>query len=203
MEVKKENQALKQRLNLLSGKISLCLEIEKENNQLRTLFNMTPQTESKRLVARVIGVSPSPFVRMLKLNQGSEKGVKKGMAVKAPQGVVGFVFRVFKNYCDVLTITDPRSSVDIIVFRNRTRGMVKGSGSSEDISCSVHYILKETDLIVGDKVVTSGMGNRFPKGLPVGEVAKISKKPYGFYLQARLKPAVDLSRLEYAEILLE
>jgi rod shape-determining protein MreC len=96
----------------------------------------------------------------------------------------------------VRLVVDAGSGVDVLVQRTGARGFVRGSGDDRKYACSVEYMQRTDEVEVGDLLVTSGVGRRFPKGIPVGTVTHVVKRDFGIYQQVIASPAVDFSRLE-------
>jgi rod shape-determining protein MreC len=117
------------------------------------------------------------------------------MPVIAPAGVIGRVQRVYGKYADVVLAVDPQSSIDVIVPRTGSRGVLKGLGGDNVYSCKIEYLLKNEEVREGDVIVTSGLGGVFPRDLPVGTIRKIEKKEYGMYQDVEVAPAVDFSHI--------
>jgi rod shape-determining protein MreC len=121
----------------------------------------------------------------------------KDMTVVASQGLVGSVVSVYNNSAKVQLILDPRSAVGCLVQRpeSRVAGIVEGSGANP-LAPRMVNIARDADVIKSDKIITSGFGGIFPKGLLVGEVADVVNDEGGLLKYAVLKPAVDFDKLE-------
>src|SRR5262249_38703411 len=91
---------------------------------------------------------------------------------------------------------DAGNGVDAVVQRTGARAFVRGTGDEMKYVCNVEYMQRTDEVEVGDLLVTSGMGRRFPKGIPVGTVTNVVKRDFGIYQQVTAAPAVDFSRLE-------
>ncbi|MBI2711381.1 MAG: rod shape-determining protein MreC, partial [Bdellovibrio sp.] len=101
--------------------------------------------------------------------------------------------RTTQNTSDVVTILDLLSAVDAIVERSRARGIVEGL--TDDV-CQLRYALRTDDIQPGDVLISSGLGGIFPKGVTVGTVSKVNRKPYGITQEVEVRPSVDFSKLE-------
>ena len=119
-------------------------------------------------------------------------GVENRQAVLAPDGVVGRVIKVFPRSALVLLVTDRSSGIDAIVQRTRDRGVVQGRGGS---GCELKYLDRSAEVEVGDYVVTSGMGGRFPKGVWIGQVSGVNRGGDSFQ-SVDVRPSAGLDRLE-------
>jgi rod shape-determining protein MreC len=150
--------------------------------------------------AEVIGQDPSSWFKSVTIDRGERDGVKKGMAVISPAGVIGQVLKTAPHYASVLLITDYNSAVDSVVQRTRAKAIVEGKGENR---CQLKYLLRAEEAAVGDIVVTSGLGGNFPKGLMVGEINKVDKKGHGVFQYAELVPSVDLTQLEEVFVIME
>jgi rod shape-determining protein MreC len=122
------------------------------------------------------------------------------MPVVNADGVVGRLVSVSPNYSKVLLIIDQNSAVDCIIQRSRDEGIVKGLTAK---LCVLEYMLKTSDVVVGDKVVTSGLGRVYPKGLPVGKVLEVVNIPGELFKDIKVVPMVDFSKLEELLVILK
>ncbi len=188
----KENARLRQENRRLAA-------LAVENERLRKLLGFRDHHDFSHhlLAARVIGDSITPYFRVVRIRLDvGEDLVSPGMPVITREGVVGTIEKVASSFCDVMLMVDARSSIDVISRENRVRGIVKGIGELQRYMAKMEYTLRTDELKVGEVLVTSGRGQRFPKNLVVGTVASIEKKEYGLYQKVMVAPAVDFSRLE-------
>ena len=199
IHTQEENERLKRRISELQGENHQAKEMALANERFRRLLQFRDTLVTKTVAAEVIGQDASSWFKSVSLNKGEREGVQRGMAVIAPEGVVGQVLKTSSTYCTVLLITDYNSAIDAIVQRTRAKAIVEGK---EENRCQLKYLLRTEEVAVGDVVVTSGLGN-FPKGLLVGEIQEVEKKGYGIFQYAELVPAVDLTRLEEVLIITE
>jgi len=125
------------------------------------------------------------------LDKGENDGLKKDMAVITADGVVGKILQVYPHTAQVLLINDQTSGLGAIVERLRQQCIVKGSPAGETM---LENIMADEDVQPGDSVITTGGDGIFPKGLPVGQVVKVSHSD--LFLRIHMRPAADLSRLE-------
>jgi rod shape-determining protein MreC len=176
--------------------------VKLENVRLRRLLDFVDkQLPTRLLVAKVVAVGASPHSHTLRIARGGEDGVVKGAPVISPDGVVGIVSQLTASYADVQLIVSPLSAVPAISQRTRSRSTVKGTG---DIArCKLTYALRTDDLAEGDVLITAGGPGTFPQGLRVGHVTSVVKKAHGLFLDAEVVPAVDFSRLDEVEVVLE
>ncbi len=192
-----ENDSLRLELGKIRGEVLALGELSRENARLRALLNFSQSSGLAGVAASVIGADATGWVRGIVVNQGSTSGVTVGMAAVHPQGVVGQVISVTPHSARVLLITDHSSSVDALVQETRVRGIIEGAGSS---GCELRYVTKDAPVKSGELVVTSGFDRVYPKGLAIGRVSSVQSGDAGLFHAVRVKPAVDLQRLE--EVLL-
>lgn len=190
---RQDNLALLEENRKLLSSIASLRETEQENIRLRKLLQFEEKLKIESAVARVIAKDVSAEFRALRINRGEASGIRKNMAVITNEGIVGRILRTTGNTADVVTIMDLLSAVDAIDERSRARGVVEGL---TDDTCQLKFTLRTDDIQPGDILVSSGLGGIFPKGIPVGTVSKVNRKPFGISQEVEVKPAVDFSKLE-------
>jgi rod shape-determining protein MreC len=182
----------------LYNELEALQEVSLENKRLKKQIEFNSPLAGRKVIARVIAQDVSPEFRMIRIDKGTLMGVEKGMAVVTPEGIVGRILRVSKDYADILTLTDSSSAIDAIIQRNRSRGVIEGLSET---MLTMKYLRRTDDIQVGDEVISSGIGGVFPKGLPIGKVANVKKQNYGITQVVEVNPAVDFSRLEEVTVI--
>jgi rod shape-determining protein MreC len=200
VNLEKENRMLKQKIAELQTESHRMEEMRLANERLKQLLQFRERNSPSMIGAEVIGQDSSSWFKSVTVDKGERDGVRKGMAVISPAGVIGQILKIAPHYATVLLITDYNSAVDSIVERTRAKAIVEGKGENR---CQLKYLLRTEEVAVGDAVVTSGLGGNFPKGLMVGEVKKVDKKGHGVFQYAELVPSVDMTRLEEVLIIVE
>jgi rod shape-determining protein MreC len=157
------------------------------------LLDFRSELPSGAITATIIASSASSWFQSCVISKGSADGVRKGMAVVTPLGVVGKVAAVTGRTAKVLLLTDPNSGIDVLVQRTRSRGIVSGSLESGTV---LKYIKRSEDVQEGDRLVTSGLDSGFPKGLLVGTVIRVRKQNRGLFQSVEVWPAVQAARVE-------
>ena len=160
-------------------------------DRLKLLAAYQQQTPSQTLVASVIGTGANPNSRVVFLDKGGGSGIKPGMAVITPDGIVGKVQSVFPGASLVLLISDMYSGVGAILEKTRVHGVMKGTGLNE---ARLDYIPNEEKVALGEKVYTSGEDRIYPKGLLAGRVA--AARPGRDFQEIVVEPGARLNRLE-------
>ena len=198
--VKKENGALLEEIRLLKAQNNNFLEAAATNVRLTKLLEMKETIAPPTLTAEIIGKDPSQWFKTIIINRGSSDGVKKGMPVVTVEGVVGQVKNTAPHFSKVLLANDPNSAIDVSIQKNRVQGIIKGNGKG---GFSLQYVLKNYAIEKGDRVITSGVGGVFPKGLATGTVISAVKGRRGMFQQIEVEPDVDFSKLEYLFVILK
>lgn len=195
-----ENLELRQQVSRLREENARLKEAALASERLRRLLEFKETVRISMVGAEVIGRDPSSWFRSVTINKGEKDGIRKGMAVTSPEGVVGQVLRTGPHYSIVLLITDYNSAIDGLIQRTRGRTIVEGRGENR---CQLKYLLRTEDVVVGDIVITSGLTGNFPKGLVIGEIRKVEKEGQGVFQEAELVPCADLSKLEEVLVITE
>jgi rod shape-determining protein MreC len=198
-ELRAENDKLRRELAAMSRR---AFDVE----ALEDLAIVKRRTPADTLGARVIGAPMSPQFRVLRLRiDRGEREVQPGMPVITGTGPVGRINKVFGDYADVTLISDPSSSIEVVIPRTGGRGILTGLGRADSYACTIQWLERaskpEARVQVGDEIVTSGLGATFPPGLVVGTVAAVDKDD-GMFQRVDVDPAVDVSRVRAVEVLL-
>lgn len=196
--LEEENRKLKKQINELNAVIISSREGFHEAERLKKLLSITASSKDSFIAARIIGREQAAISRTVLIDKGLSDGLKKGMPVIAPPGLIGRLVDVSWTVSRVLLFHDENSHVDAIVQRSRTQGVIGGAGSSGMI---LKYISKTQDVQEGDIVVSSGMSGVFPKGWLVGKVIHVDRQEAGLFLKIKVAPFVDFSKLEEVLIL--
>jgi len=197
--VRDENKRLREELDKFKTSTIKYREAVATNVRLNKLLQVKDSLPSPTLTAQVIGRDPSLWFRTIIIDRGSSEGVAKGMPVVTVEGVVGQIIDTSPNYSKVLLANDPNSAIDVVVQKNRIQGILKGKGAKK---YDLLYVLKNADVEKGDAIVTAGLGDVFPKGLPVGSVSLVTKTRRGMFQKIEVQPAVDFSKLEFLLIIM-
>jgi rod shape-determining protein MreC len=189
----RENEVLSRRVHELETKLGMLRESETENARLRAVLSFSTERALHGTAASVIGADASGWIRGLLIDRGTTHGLRAGMAVVHPRGVVGQITSVGSNSARVLLVNDHSSGVDVLIQGSRVRGVLEGAGEKE---CELKFVTKDNPVKVGDVVVTSGMDQVFPKGLVVGSVSQVSAQTSTLFQTIAVRPAVDFTRVE-------
>jgi rod shape-determining protein MreC len=198
-ELREENEKLRKDLAAMTRKAFDVAALE-------DLAVVKKRTPADTIGARVIGAPLSPQFRVVRLRiDRGEREVQPGMPVITGAGPVGRIDKVYGDYADVVLVSDPASKIEVVIPRTGGRGLLIGVGRPDSYACKIEWLEKqikpESKLAVGDEVVTSGLGASFPPGLVVGKVSKILGDD-GMFQSVEVQPAVDVSRVRAAMVLL-
>ncbi|MBR9728773.1 rod shape-determining protein MreC [Shewanella intestini] len=190
-----QNKQLMRQQLLMSERLQRFEHLRQENVRLRALLGSPVHMDSRKVVAEVIEVASDPFRQYVVLNQGASNGVYHGQPVVDAQGVVGQVVEVSKFTSRVLLVSDSTHGIPVRVTRNDVRAIANGTGDIDDIE--LRHVAKNTDIVAGDLLVTSGLGNRFPEGYPVARVMNVSRDEGQNYAVINAQPLAALDRIRY------
>jgi rod shape-determining protein MreC len=203
VDVKRDNNRLAYQSARLQAKVSQLSVIEAENRRLRRLLGLRDRIGTETVSALVVSKDTTDYFRVAQVTlDAPARGVRPNMPVLSLDGVVGTVRRVAGESVQVQLAVDSGFGVDVVVERTGARGFVRGGGDNTRYLVRVELVQSSDSIDNGDILVTSGVGCRFPKGLPVARVTKVLKKDFGVYQTVEAEPVVDFSRLSEVLIVL-
>lgn len=197
-ELLKENKKLKFEKLELKGMLQQFTSVKQENQRLRKLLKSSEKVSDKLLVAELLHATTEPGTQQFILNQGTQQSVFVGQAVIDANGVIGQVLSVNPFNSRVLLITDVEHAIPVEILRNNYRAIASGMGSKEYLE--LINVPNTVDIIIGDLLVTSGLGKRFPGGYPVGKVIFIDKNPSLPFAKIIIEPMAKINQIK--EVLL-
>lgn len=192
-------ETLKDRVAQLEQQQLEMDEKVRENERLTALLGFKKEHEEFILTGvRITGKNPGNWFNVITINKGTNQGIKVNMAVVNDKGLIGRVIDVGGNWSKVRAIIDGQSSVSGIIERTRDNGTVKGNNSItfENGLCRMIHLPLDSDIVIGDKVITSGLGEIFPKGIYIGEVVEVIYEKRDLFKTAMIQPGADFLRLE-------
>lgn len=192
---RQEIEVLQNQIDALERENEELREIEGEYQLLVDLFNRARQApDYNRLTASVIGQDPNPAVRSIVIDKGSADGIRVGMPVESARGLVGQVYRTTPNSSQVVLITDSSSAIPARLGTSRATGILRGGGLGGVLT--IDWIDLKHDIEVGEVVLTSGLGGRFPQDLVIGRVIEVDRREAELFQRAIVQAAADLDSLE-------
>lgn len=193
--LREENEELRARMIVLEAQVQKMVALGAEVSRLRDLLNASAVVDESVVVSEIIGINPDPFVHEVIINKGSDAGAYVGQPVLGAQGLVGQVVDVSRFSSRVLLISDSSHAVPVQVNRNGMRAIAFGVGTHGELE--LVNVAETADIQVGDLLVSSGLGGRFPVGYPVGHVTSIEQEPGQPFLRIRVQPAAELDRIRH------
>lgn len=192
--VRQQNADLQKTVDRLRLEQAALLEDAKQGQRLKALLNFQQKYIYKTLPAEVIGTSGTDQSRVFTIDKGKKDGVDRDMAVITPDGIVGKIRDVFPHSAQVLVINDQTSGAGVIMESTRIRGILRGNAAGKP---QIEDVIRDQRIRSGEKVLTAGGDQIFPRGLPVGTVEKVVNDPErdGF-VDVILTPAAHLSQLD-------
>jgi rod shape-determining protein MreC len=190
-----ENEQLSRENLVLKGRLQQMASLQANNARLRSLLNSSALLRDDVLVAEVVGVAPDPVRHQLLLDKGEGDRVYSGQPLIDAEGLMGQVIEVSAFTSRVLLITDATHSVPVQVNRNGVRAVAEGTGSLDRLA--IHHVAATTDIVEGDLLVTSGLGQRFPIGYPVATVTRVERDPGQAFARIEARPAAALDRARH------
>lgn len=200
VDVRNENLRLKDEVGRVKMENQFLRNELATAERMKALQAFQDRTPSRTLPARIIGTGTGTNSRVVFVDQGSSKGVMRGMAVVTPDGIVGKVLAAYPTASQVLLITDETFAAGVISAKNRVHGTVKGAGQSKVL---VRYVQNEEKVDVGEMFYTSGDDRVFPKGMPVGRATVVRPDSEKGFKQIYLVPTALQQGLEEVLIVIE
>lgn len=200
-QLSEENRRLRNELLIANARLTRLSTAAADNVQLRALLGMAESRGLDVQLAPVLNIDLDPTRQRLVLDAGSNDGVRVGQVVIDAGGLIGQIIETTPDNSTVLLLTDPDHAVPVMIGRTGVRLLAYGNGRSDQLE--LVNIPTNTDLQVGDVVLTSGLGGRFPAGFPVGTVVQVRHDESRAFLVAELKPAAQLDRGRDVLLLIE
>jgi len=197
VSVAEENEQLREELRRTRHESAFNAEDKAELARLRRLLHLEALYQRPGVAARVIArrFGPQSALKTFTVDKGYLDGAVAGTPVVTELGVVGRILRASPHAATVIVLTDPGFRVAVITREGRTPGIVGGASGTEQ-KLDVTYVAQTAHISPGDTLITSGMDEIYPKGIPVGIVTKVMPGNETLFLQVQAKPLVDIDYLE-------
>ncbi len=199
VDLRRQNAALEADRARLQVLVVQLQQQVAETDALAALVNFSRSgPESSYSAASVIGRDPSPFLRYIIIDKGSNNGIRRGMPVVTEQGLVGRVDAVISSAARIQLITDPGSAVNVRLEKAGREAVLVGTVSGD---LSLELITQDIALEPGDVVLTSGLGGGYPPDLIIGQLLTVRKRDSDLFQQATVQPVVDFTQLKIVLII--
>ncbi|MGH8482682.1 MAG: rod shape-determining protein MreC [Nevskiaceae bacterium] len=187
-----ENAVLRENQLLLQARLQKLEALATENERLRELLASAAHLEERVLIAEILSASQDPYREQIVLNKGARDGVYKGQALVDAQGILGQVTSVGPTTSIALLLTDPNHGIPVEIDRTGLQTIALGRGDGQNLS--LPYLPGTADVKVGDLLVSSPLGGRFPAGYPVGAITELKHQAGEHFMEALAMPAARLNR---------
>ncbi|HCT40540.1 MAG TPA: rod shape-determining protein MreC [Moraxellaceae bacterium] len=198
-DLRAENSYLKSQLLVLSGRLQKFSELAAENARLRGLIDSTLVVDGRVLIAEIIGVDADPFRHIILVNKGLDVGAYVGQPILDARGLMGQIIEVGPTTSRAMLIADREHAVPVRIARNGVRAIVAGTGEIDQLR--LQYVPESADVKVGDQLLSSGLGMRYPAGYPVGVVTRVGKSGTGEFAEIDARPSAELDRSRHVLLL--
>ncbi len=196
-----ENEKLREELLSARAQLNSLKLVEQENTQLSALLKMQEEySDFPTIGARIIAKDPGNWFNTFLIDKGANYGLKKNMAVITADGLVGKISECGYNYSKVVSIIDDSDAVSAQSVRTNSVGYVTAD-FSEEAQCRMQYSENNSDIIVGDEIVTSYISEIYPRGISIGHVKKLITDEKTSLKYAIIEPSVDFSRLDHVLVI--
>lgn len=188
----RENERLRTSQLLLSSKLQKYQILESENERLRRLLESSFKLSDRVVIAELLAVDLQPFRHTIVINKGKRQGVYDGQPIVDANGVMGQIVHVGPFSSTVLLITDPTHALPVQINRNGLRAIAIGTGQGNGLQ--LEHLPNNADVQIGDLIISSGLGSRFPSGYPVGTVTDITLDPAEPFAKVNVQPSARLQQ---------
>lgn len=200
-ELKSDKIKLEQELLLIGRRLQKLSALTAENKRLRSLLKSSKEVKEKAVIAQIIGVDSDPYRHEIILDQGLREGIKVGQAILDENGLMGQITAVGPLVSRALLISDVEHAIPVQVNRNGVRAIAVGGGYLNKLK--LIHVPDTTDLLIGDLLVSSGLGGVFPAGYPVAEISYIEHDPGLPFAIIEAKPKSRLDRRRHVLIVMK
>lgn len=194
-----EREALRRQRIEMAQLSTHAAQLSAENEQLRRLLNVTQSISQDAIAVEVLYVPNNTFNHRLIFDKGSQNGIRAGMPVIDEGGVVGQIIRTTPFTSEAAMVIDGSVSIPVQILRNGLRLIAFGSNDIGKLE--VRYLSANADILVGDTLVTSGIGGYFPAGLPVGKIESVDRDPGSGFALALAQPMSHPERYRHFLVL--
>lgn len=198
-DVKIAYQNLRDEYFKLKAEALLLRTLQEENRDLRLLLDASKRLNEKITLAELINVSIDPYNHRVLIGRGLRNNVYVGQAVIDDQGVIGQVTEVMPFSSSIMLVTDPGHALPVQIQRNGLRTVAYGTGSVS--SLRVPFLNQNSDIEVGDMLLSSGLGGRFPNGYPVAIVSEVNVIEDEAFIKVTAAPIAKLDRSNHVLLL--
>jgi len=191
-QLMEENQALRQQNLVYQQRLQRMAALERENERLRELLGSSERLDTEVIIAELMRVELDPHTHLVAIDRGSEAGVFPGQPVLDASGVMGQVDTAGPRSASVRLLSDPSHAIPVEVNRNGLRTVALGTGAPHRLDLA--NVPANADIRDGDLLISSGLGDTFPRGYPVAEVVSVRAEAGEPFARVKAEPVADLHR---------
>lgn len=195
----KDNEELTNQVTLMSEQLQRFRILEQENKNLRQLLDAPVRDSMHKMITELMAVDTNPYSHQIVINKGAIDGVFVGQSVLDDSGIVGQISEVGTTNSRVLLISDVTHAIPIRIERNNVRFIAVGDGSLD--AMQLQHVPHSADIEIGDVIVSSGLGEVFPEGYPVGKISNIVRNESRPFAEVTATPLAKLDRIKYLLLL--
>ena len=192
-DLERENNQLKVERLRTRAELQRFNALEAENARLRAMLKASGKVTDNFSMAEIMAVDPNPYLHSIEINKGIRHGVFEGQAMVDANGVVGQIKVALPFSSTAVLISDPDHALPVEVLRNGLRTIAFGTGEFNRLE--LPYLPNNADVVIGDLLVTSGLGGAFPAGYPVATISNINLQPGQPFAALEATPAAKLDRV--------
>lgn len=197
-----ENEALRERLLVAQRELQLLESLTSENSRLLELDEATGNINGDVMPAEIINVSPDPYSKRVLINKGARDGLFIGQPLLDANGLMGQIDEVLPYTSWALLITDPHHVTPVEVNRNGERALARGSRSVSN-ELELEFVTQTQDMQAQDLLVSSGMGQVFPKNYPVAEIISVYADPGLDFATVRARPIAQMASTRHVMLVFQ
>ncbi|HCA5058216.1 TPA: rod shape-determining protein MreC [Acinetobacter baumannii] len=198
-QLRRENTAMQAELLQAQVRLQKLSELSAENTRLRGLLDTPLIIDGRMEIAEVIGTDADPLRHIIIINRGAMDHLKVGQTVLDDKGIMGQIINVYPHSSRVMLLSDKEHSLSVRLERTGMRAIASGTGDLGRLK--MEYVPTSANIQVGDKVLSSGLGEHFPAGYAVGTVAKIRRHNSGEFAEIDVTPAAQLATGHHVVVL--
>jgi rod shape-determining protein MreC len=198
-ELIRRNEELTKELSTVEALRARIAELESENARLKDLLSFQELNPGQYEVAKVYGRNLNKWFSTIDIGLGQDDGVNVDDPVVSRTGLIGRILNTDRRTSTVLLLTDPESGIGATIEGSRDYGVLLGGQGPDTLI--LRFFSRDAEVEVGDRVVTSGLGSKFPAGILIGEVTSVYIPSPGLIKEASVKPSSDLNHLEEVMVL--
>ncbi|CAM4370625.1 rod shape-determining protein MreC [Acinetobacter dispersus] len=198
-QLRRENTAMQAELLQAQVRLQKLSELSAENNRLRGLLDTPLIIDGRMQIAEVIGTDADPLRHIIIVNRGSVDHLSVGQTVLDDKGIMGQIINVYPHSARIMLLSDKEHSLSVRLERTGMRAIISGTGDLGQLK--MEYVPTSANILVGDKVFSSGLGEHFPAGYLVGTVSKVSRHTSGEFAEIDVTPAAQLASGHHVVVL--